>query len=174
MSEMSYKQACEYVEKTKKNAFAVLPDGSEITLNWNEDDVEIWSTYLNILDENSMEEDFYPSEDLVKEFPDVEEVIWREGVGLFFASQYGVEEEPKECVCCKKESEYSILLAVAPDDETGLRYYIPNQIVRNTEDENLDLYANVVHAVWFCHECMRKVEDNLRETIATLQKQNAG
>ena len=175
MENMSYQQARKYVEETKKPVFTVLQDGSEITLDWNDEDLEVWSTYLKHLNEYEMEEDFYPLEDLVKEFSSVETAKWHEGVGLLFGNEYGFDLEKSEtCVCCKQEAKYSILLAVAPDDETGLRYYIPNQMVRETVVENPDMLGEIVRNVWFCHECMRKVEDNLRETIAALQKENAG
>ncbi len=89
METMSYTQACEYVTQTKKHAFAVLTDGSEITLNWDDDDLEIWSSHLKSIDEYQMKVVFYPVEELAENFPDIENVIWCEGKSPMFLNKYG-------------------------------------------------------------------------------------
>ncbi len=91
MKSMSYTQACEYVQETKKPAFTTLQDGSEITLTWNDEDLEVWSTYLKNLNEYEGEEDFYPLEELIEKFP-VENAIWLEGVSPIFLIEYGQGE----------------------------------------------------------------------------------
>lgn len=90
---MSYNQACEYVQETKKPTFAVLQDGSEITLTWNDEDLEVWSTYLKNIDKYTGEEDFYPLEELIKRFPSVENADWLEGVSPIFLIEYGREDK---------------------------------------------------------------------------------
>lgn len=70
------------------------------------------------------------------------------------------------CVCCGENASFSILLA-GSDDPDGMRWYIPNQSVRDTPPG----IHNPIQEVWFCWACMRKVEDNLRATIGYLQKE---
>ena len=80
-----------------------------------------------------------------------------------------------KCICCNNQSKFSVLLAVGSDGESeSPRYYIPNQNVRESLAEMPDMMGELVREVHFCHSCMRKVEDNLRATIAYLQKENAG
>ena len=69
-----------------------------------------------------------------------------------------------KCLCCKEEAVYSVLLAEGPNGDrgNGIRYYIPNQSVRESPE-------GTVKEIWFCHSCMRAVEDNMRATIAYLQ-----
>ena len=65
------------------------------------------------------------------------------------------------CVCCRKSSKYSVLLAI--DDVRPLRYYLPNQLVREDPADMIE--------VPFCHKCMRAIEDNLRATIMYLSSE---
>ncbi|NOH03696.1 MAG: hypothetical protein HND47_17905 [Chloroflexi bacterium] len=79
-----------------------------------------------------------------------------------------------KCICCNNQGKYSVLLAVGSDGKSeSPRYYIPNQTVRASLLQMPDMMGEVVHEVYFCHDCMRKVEDNLRATIAYLQTENA-
>jgi len=69
----------------------------------------------------------------------------------------------KICFCCKKPAEFSILLAYY-----GERFYLPNQNVRelaNTDPE-------ILQEFWFCHPCMRTIEDNFRAIVNYLKSQN--
>jgi hypothetical protein len=69
-----------------------------------------------------------------------------------------------KCICCKGKAIYSVLLAGGPhsDRRNSPRWYLPNQSVREHP-------TDVMQEIWFCHPCMRAVEDNLRATIAYLQ-----
>jgi hypothetical protein len=74
-----------------------------------------------------------------------------------------------KCVCCEKPGKFSIVLAIGPQGKKDVqipRYYIPNQSVRQVEDEGLPPVTNEVP---FCGKCMRAVEDSLRATILNLQ-----
>jgi hypothetical protein len=73
------------------------------------------------------------------------------------------------CICCGKPSKYSIRLAVGIQANRLValpRYYIPNQHARDPEA------PPVIEDIYFCSECMRQVEDNLRATILYLQAEN--
>ena len=59
------------------------------------------------------------------------------------------------CECCGDNAVVTILVS-----ETEGRYYLPNQRVRARGDHR---------EMSFCHSCMRKVEDNFRETIKSLE-----
>lgn len=62
-----------------------------------------------------------------------------------------------KCFTCGQPAEFSIMLG--GDEE---RFYLPNQHVRRTAIEYVKEY-------WFCHPCMRMIEDNLRATIQYLK-----
>jgi hypothetical protein len=70
------------------------------------------------------------------------------------------------CICCGKPAEYSIQLAVGPNEHghAGERYYLPNASVRDFEPN--------IPMRWFCHRHMRAVEDSVRATIAYHQLEN--
>lgn len=72
------------------------------------------------------------------------------------------------CIGCGQEAKYSILLAAGPHAGSNPtpRWYIPNQIVREDND------CPSINEVWFCHSCMRMIEDNLRATVLYLQVEN--
>jgi hypothetical protein len=71
-----------------------------------------------------------------------------------------------DCIACDNDGHYTVLLAEGPSGtDDGTRYYLPNQYARE-EQGGMD----PVKQVTFCSECMRKIEDNLRSTIATIQK----
>lgn len=71
-----------------------------------------------------------------------------------------------ECTGCGKPGKYSVLLSKTRNDRPGppeYRIYIPNQLVReHAKDEEF----------WFCHDCMRALEDNFRATLLYLQSEN--
>lgn len=70
----------------------------------------------------------------------------------------------RKCECCGEEAKYSIEVAIGPNvnpDED--RLYLPNQSYR--EHKSTDKY------LWFCHPCMRFVEDNFRACVAYLKKE---
>jgi hypothetical protein len=76
-------------------------------------------------------------------------------------------------MCCDKPGKYSIILAVGPEGHDSLeipRLYIPNQAVREEMEKQGGF--QVAGEKWFCHPCMRIVEDNLRATILYLQAEN--
>jgi hypothetical protein len=78
-----------------------------------------------------------------------------------------MNKQPDDCVCCGKPGQFSIILAVGPNNVGDKpRYYIPNQMVRQ------DTMADA--EVLFCHRCMRMIEDNLRATIMYLQSEGNG
>jgi hypothetical protein len=75
-----------------------------------------------------------------------------------------------KCFCCKEEANYSILLAGFFDVnnyERGERVYLPNQYIRK-DARRLGQNRIPIPEVWFCKKCMRKIEDNLNETIDSL------
>ena len=77
-----------------------------------------------------------------------------------------------KCICCNSEGKFSILLTEGTYGDQNIRMkrlYLPNQNVRESSDEHPDL----IKEVWFCHKCMRKVEDNLRATILYLKAENS-
>lgn len=63
------------------------------------------------------------------------------------------------CLCCAATAVYSVLLAGDLDGPIG-RLYLPNQSARQEADET-----------WFCHPCMRTIEDGLRATVAYLRSE---
>lgn len=65
-----------------------------------------------------------------------------------------------KCECCGEPGKYTILVS-----DTDGRLYLPNQIVREYEDQTRELLL--------CHKCMRTVEDNFRATIAYLKSENS-
>lgn len=76
-----------------------------------------------------------------------------------------------KCLCCKNEGVFSILLAEGIyADRDDPRWYIPNQSVRELTDA--DNVSDIVKELWFCHPCMRMIEDNLRATIMYLQSED--
>lgn len=67
---------------------------------------------------------------------------------------------PKVCFTCGNPGDYSILLAGSNE-----RWYLPNQYARDQESMPLT-------EIWFCHSCMRKLEDKFRgalEELSSLQ-----
>ena len=70
-----------------------------------------------------------------------------------------------KCDGCGKPAKYSIMLASGPrgDDQPIERLYIPNQSVREIGEQ---------FERWFCHGCMRALEDNFRATLLYLQTEN--
>ena len=78
------------------------------------------------------------------------------------------QSEGEVCYACGQPATASILLAHGPHSETQSvdpeRLYIPNQMVR-TEAASADL----VEEYWFCHPCIRYIEDNMRSSILYLQ-----
>jgi hypothetical protein len=81
-----------------------------------------------------------------------------------------------KCEACGDEAKYTIELAKSSEwDEDmsaeAIRWYIPNQHVREAERET---QGHFIEVVGFCHTCMRTVEDNLRATIAALQARAGG
>jgi hypothetical protein len=73
------------------------------------------------------------------------------------------------CVCCGKESKYSVELALGPHAERLIalpRYYLPNQHARDPK------FPAKIEQVAFCADCMRAVEDSIRATILYLQAEN--
>jgi len=70
-----------------------------------------------------------------------------------------------ECVCCGNPGKFSIMLVGAHETDEQARIYLPNQNVRDSED------FNVSEETWFCHHCMRVIEDNLRATIMYLRSE---
>lgn len=71
-----------------------------------------------------------------------------------------------ECHGCGLPAEYSVLLSKTRNTGQSppeFRLYIPNQIVRSNEAHE---------EVWFCHGCMRSLEDNFRATLLYLQSEN--
>lgn len=73
---------------------------------------------------------------------------------------------PEACVCCGKEGQFSVLLAVGPrSNDDRPRYFLPNQYAR----EEIGGPHDVVEAVWFCTAHIRAVEDNVRATIRYFQ-----
>jgi hypothetical protein len=73
------------------------------------------------------------------------------------------------CVCCGKDSKYSIRLAEGPQasDLVDLpRYYLPNMGARDPA------HPADLREIYFCKECMRPVEDAVRATILYLQAEN--
>ena len=73
------------------------------------------------------------------------------------------------CICCGDEAERSVRLFTGPQDPKGplsaiSRYYIPSQSAQGPRD---------AEEAWFCRECMRQVEDNLRATILYIQAENS-
>lgn len=73
------------------------------------------------------------------------------------------------CICCGKESKYSIQLAIGIQAERLValpRYYLPNQHARTPE------FPATIEEIHFCTECMRSVEDSLRATILYRQAEN--
>lgn len=70
-----------------------------------------------------------------------------------------------DCVACRKEAKYSILLAPGVNNKPNEtpRYYLPNQTAREHDHQE---------ETWFCHPCMRFIEDNLRSAILYLQVEN--
>lgn len=76
------------------------------------------------------------------------------------------------CEACGAEGRFSILLAAGEHGEGPLekltRWYIPNQSFRATDATTW----SEPEEVWFCHPCMRKIEDNLRATIMSIQADN--
>lgn len=71
----------------------------------------------------------------------------------------------EQCHCCDEEADYSIKVAIGPNGSDGSeRIYLPNQSVRESRDE--------LEEMWFCHDCMRFIEDNFRATISYLKEEN--
>lgn len=76
-----------------------------------------------------------------------------------------------KCKSCKKPAKYSILLSACfsdPNEEKNPRFYIPNQNVREEHTKK----GGLINEVWFCHDCMRILEDNFRATLLYLQVEN--
>jgi len=65
------------------------------------------------------------------------------------------------CLTCGQPVKYSILLA-----ETDGKFFLPNQFTRDLPPETANL-----HETWFCHPCMRMIEDNFRATISYLKQE---
>ena len=77
-----------------------------------------------------------------------------------------------KCICCSKPSRFSIQLCQGSQgnlNDTMPRYYIPNQKHRNESKKHSEIK---IEEVYFCHDCMRKIEDNLRATILYLKNEN--
>jgi hypothetical protein len=76
-----------------------------------------------------------------------------------------------KCTGCGGESKYTIQLARGPHGKEPLkamtRYYLPNSSARDPE------HLADLGEIPFCHECMRRVEDNLRGTILYLQAEHS-
>jgi hypothetical protein len=72
-----------------------------------------------------------------------------------------------KCTGCGKSAEYSILLSEGSHGNANkeIRYYIPNQAVR----EESKKHKQLISEVWFCRKCMRVIEDNFRATVLYLQ-----
>ena len=71
-----------------------------------------------------------------------------------------------KCVCCNDNAEFSLLLVEGTHGDTSKktpRYYLPNQNVREKNNQS---------EVWFCRNCVRKLEDNFRATLQYLQSEN--
>ncbi len=86
MKEMSFEQACEYVEKTNENVYCLLPDGGEVTMFWlGDDDNWIVAEYWRDLGFQTAENENYGGvENILENLPDVTNVIWRVGQGRMF------------------------------------------------------------------------------------------
>lgn len=71
-----------------------------------------------------------------------------------------------KCLCCNNEGTSQILLAEGSNDDVfeEPRWYIPNQTVR-------EYGVEFIKEVWFCHPCMRAIEDSLRATIMYLERE---
>ena len=82
------------------------------------------------------------------------------------------KSELHRCLGCGKEAKYSILLASGPHGSSNPtpRWYIPNQAVREADQQHEGFPSAT--EVWFCHSCMRKIEDNFRATLLYLQTEN--
>jgi ribosomal protein L28 len=76
----------------------------------------------------------------------------------------------EKCVCCNKKAKINIELVNDTHRGTNVtpRWYIPNQVARTITDG----IRSRIEKVWFCSDCIRKVEDNLRATITYLQIEN--
>lgn len=59
--------------------------------------------------------------------------------------------EEQRCYCCGREGRFNILLY-----NTFGRLYLPNQ--SREEGPPPEIF-------WFCHPCMRMIEDNFRATV---------
>jgi hypothetical protein len=78
-----------------------------------------------------------------------------------------------KCYCCQEEAKCSILVSDGSTHQKDKpfepsRVYLPNQLVR----ERAITDKGLINELWFCHECMRKIEDNLRATILYLKTEN--
>lgn len=76
-----------------------------------------------------------------------------------------------KCKACHEPGKYSILLTAGFDDpnsEKHPRFYLPNQTVREENEKK----GGFIHEVWFCHNCMRALEDNFRATLLYLQAEH--
>ena len=74
----------------------------------------------------------------------------------------------QECYACGEPAITSILLAHAPHggehERQPERLYLPNQAVRTTPN-----IEDLISEYWFCHPCIRFIEDTMRAAILYLQ-----
>ena len=81
------------------------------------------------------------------------------------------DRDPLEpCTCCERHSDFSILLACISERGERPKYYIPNQVVRRSHQ----VPDSVLKAVPFCSSCLTAIQENLRDTIAGLQRDRTG
>jgi hypothetical protein len=66
------------------------------------------------------------------------------------------------CLCCGKEAKYSLKLFRGDEEDGSPRWYLPNQ--------SRNMVPELLEQVWFCHPCMREIEDNFRATVSGLTK----